>query len=92
MSSINYVTGLMQPRMTSLLCLKRSLALRSSTFNSERFWQQTFFSSTYFKCFQIPSSGLTGSLLSLVESHALMVVEVFRYDQTLPCKPGSWTA
>jgi hypothetical protein len=34
----------------------------------------------------------SGSLLSLVESHALMVVEVFRYDQTLPCKPGSWTA
>jgi hypothetical protein len=32
---------------------------------------------------------LIGSLLSLVESHALMVVEVFRYDQTLPRKPGS---
>ena len=30
-----------------------------------------------------------GSLLSLVESHALMVVEVFRYDQTLPREPGS---
>src|SRR5215216_280118 len=36
----------MQPRMTFLLCLKRSLALRSSIFNSERLWQQRFFSST----------------------------------------------
>src|SRR3712207_4995414 len=32
---------------------------------------------------------LTGSLLSLVDCHALMVVEVFRYDQTLPREPGS---
>src|SRR5215217_4556639 len=29
----------MQPRMTSLLCLKRSLALRSSIRSSERLWQ-----------------------------------------------------
>jgi hypothetical protein len=36
----------MQPRMTSLLCLKRSLALRSSTLNSKRLWQQRFFNST----------------------------------------------
>src|SRR5215208_6009388 len=48
----------MQPRMTSLLCLKRSLALRSSTFNSARLSQQRFFSSTHLRCFQIPSSGL----------------------------------
>ena len=25
---------------------------------SERLWQQTFLSSTYFRCFQTPSSGL----------------------------------
>jgi hypothetical protein len=36
---------LMQPRMTSRLCLKRSLDLRSSTFNSTRLWQQRFFNS-----------------------------------------------
>jgi hypothetical protein len=30
-----------------------------------------------------------GSLLSMVESRVLMVVEVLRYDQTLPRKPGS---
>src|SRR5215208_2914786 len=32
----------------------------------------------------------TGSLLSMVESHVLMVAEVFRHDQTLPRKSGSW--
>src|SRR5687767_13753128 len=42
----------MQPRMTSLLCLRRSLAMRSSTFNCARRWQQRFLSSTYFRCFQ----------------------------------------
>src|SRR5215212_1743552 len=31
-----------------------------------------------------------GSLLSMVESHVLMVAEVFRHDQTLPRKSGSW--
>ena len=36
--------------------------------------------------FQTPSSG---SLLSMVEGRALMGAEVFRYDQTLPSKPGS---
>src|SRR3712207_5237074 len=36
------------PRMSSLSCLKRSLALRtSSTFNSETLWQQRSFSSTH---------------------------------------------
>jgi hypothetical protein len=32
---------------------------------------------------------LIGSLLSMVEGRALMGAEVFRYDQTLPSKPGS---
>ena len=31
---------LIQPRMTSRLCLKRYLALPSSTINFERLWQQ----------------------------------------------------
>jgi hypothetical protein len=31
----------------------------------------------------------TGSLLSMVESHVLMVAEVFHHDQTLPRKSGS---
>ena len=31
----------------------------------------------------------TGSLLSMVESRVLMVVEVLRHDQTLPRKSGS---
>src|SRR5215204_2269589 len=44
----------MQPRITSLLCLRRSLALRSSTFNSERLSQQRFFSSTHLRCFHTP--------------------------------------
>ena len=35
------------------------------------------------------STAPSGSLLSMVESHVLMVAEVFHYDQTLPCKFGS---
>jgi hypothetical protein len=31
----------------------------------------------------------SGSLLNMVESRALMVVEVLRHDQTLPRKSGS---
>ena len=34
---------------------------------------------------------LTGSLLSMDENHVLMVAEVFRHDQALARKPGSWT-
>jgi len=47
----------MQPRTTWFLCLKRSLLLRNSRLSSERLRQQTVLSSTYFRCFQIPSSG-----------------------------------
>jgi hypothetical protein len=47
--------SLMQPRMGRFLCLKRSLAFRSSTRSSESLRQQTFSSSTYFKRFQMPS-------------------------------------
>jgi hypothetical protein len=47
--------SLMQPRMGSFLCLKRSLAFRSSTRSSESLRQQTFSTSTYFKRFQMPS-------------------------------------
>ncbi len=36
-------------------------------------------------------SPLIGSLLSLVESHVLMVAEVLRHDQTLARKPRSRT-
>jgi hypothetical protein len=34
---------------------------------------------------------LVGSLLSMDENHVLMVAEVFRHDQALARKPGSWT-
>jgi hypothetical protein len=33
----------------------------------------------------------SGSLLSMDENHVLMVAEVFRHDQALARKPGSWT-
>ena len=45
-------------RITCFLCLNRSFALRSSTLNCARLWQQRFFNSTHLRCFQIPSSGL----------------------------------
>ena len=35
--------------------------------------------------------GYTGSLLSMDENHVLMVAEVFRRDQALARKPGTWT-
>jgi hypothetical protein len=35
------------------------------------------------------SDDTSGSLLSMVESRVLMVVEVLRHDQTLPRKSGS---
>jgi hypothetical protein len=37
----------------------------------------------------ITAQRYSGSLLSLVEDHDQMVVEVFCCDQTLPRKPGS---
>jgi hypothetical protein len=40
---------------------------------------------------QCHRNACSGSLLSMDENHVLMVAEVFRHDQALARKPGSWT-
>jgi hypothetical protein len=71
--------------MTCFLCLKRSLALRNSRLNSERLRQQMFLSSTYVRCFQIPSSGFSsgrreGKLLYLQPRRGRSALQELLYN------------
>jgi hypothetical protein len=74
----------MQPRMRLFLCLSRSLALRNSLRNFERLRQQTFFSPTYFRCLQIPSSS------SVLERNQIIAQAAAEKRPHLP--ENSWTA
>ena len=94
----------MQSRMTCFLCLKRSLALRNSRLSSERLRRQTFLSSTYFRCFQIPASGFnsvaySGNCLSCSREEATSPLRNYlttlqrrmrEQSQTSKSLPGIW--